>query len=175
MPLLTSLVFVWLFRARDRLRATKPGELRHAVAFRIFSLLSVAFFVGLIVMMIATRNPTATWWVYLFFAAFTLLCLHMAVDSHLSRYTVTDSSLEYPGWLYGRRTLRWSDLVSVRYKHNWYWFTLKTNDGRTVHVQALLAGLPTFAAAVLAHARSAIADDSLDIFVDLATGADAPR
>lgn len=71
---------------------------------------------------------------------FALLGLLLVAEYVFARHTVFDEGMHYSGLLTCRRTLRWGDIVQVRYSRRAKWFRLTLRNGEVVRIAAELRG-----------------------------------
>ncbi len=166
-------VMGWVARSRLRDRpASERCTLRHPLSTLVIGVVGAAFFFGIAVISNTVgKNPTATVWTTLLFAAFGLASLPIIADYFFARHRVSEQGMEY-GRMFGQRgSLRWSDVRSVRFAPAMKWFVLETASGAKVRVSAMLLGLPEFAHFVLRHApKEAIEPDTRAVLVETERG-----
>lgn len=142
----------WVERSRLRRRpASERPSLAHPVSTLVIGLIGGLFFFGLAILSnTIARNPTSTLWTTLAFVGFGLMSVPIIADYFFARHRVSDQGIEY-GRMFGRGSLRWSKVRSVRFAPGMKWFVLESNSGTKVRISAMLMGPPEFARLVLLH------------------------
>lgn len=146
-------VMGWVARSWLKLRHQRlPCELRHPPSTLFIGLFGFALFTSIGLMPDTTgKNDTVSVWTDLAFLFFAVMSLAMVAEYFLARHRLTPDGLEF-GRLLGRRgKLKWADVHSVEYASTMKWFKVRTEQGTTVRISAMLMGLPEFAHQLLSH------------------------
>lgn len=107
--------------------------------------------------------------------AFALLGLLLVAEYVFARHTVFDEGMHCSGLLTCRRTLRWHDIVQVRYSPRAKWFRLLTRNGEGVRIAAELRGLPPFAEMLLARVEPQAFDEPTRALLEETAAGRLPR
>ncbi len=170
-------VMGWVARSRMKHRPEQfSNDMRHPPSTLVIGILGFALFAALCVISNTTgKNATTSIWTSLLFLFFSAMSLAMIADYFLARHRLTSDGLEF-GRLFGRRgKLRWEDVSSVEYASVMKWFRVRTKQGATIRISAMLMGLPAFAQQVLSHvAADKIAEPTRSILAEAADGRPPP-
>jgi hypothetical protein len=121
-------------------------------------------FSGAVVLQIALPNETVTLWTIGVCAGLALFGLFLVLRYYLELYELTEEGLLVRNFLGVRKSLRWSDLRSVRYSTTLARLRLKTHSGITASVPIALKGLPELSRLLQHKApRQAIDHRTLDV------------
>ncbi len=168
-----SVVMGWLARSRMKQR---PGQLttdlRHPVSTLLIGLVGFLFFAGIaVVSNTIGKNNTTSIWTTLLFLFFAAMSLAMVAEYYLARHRLTSDGLQYGGLLRRRGEIRWAEVHSIEYATVMKWFKIRTNQGTTVRLSAMLMGLPALAQQVLAHVpQDRISEPTRLILLETANG-----
>jgi len=168
-----SIVMGWVARSRMKSRPDQPGaDLRHSVSTLILGLIGLVFFAGIAVISNTIgKNSTTSVWTTLLFLFFALMSMAMVADYFMARHRLTQDGFEYAKLLGRRGEVRWADVRGVEYVTAMKWFKVKTKQGNTVRLSAMLMGLPAFAQQVLLHVSAEqIPEPTRSILVETANG-----
>ena len=170
--ILMSLVMGWLARSRHRARpAAHQRELAHPPSTLILGLACFVFFSGIAVVSNVYANKTTTWWTTAIFVGFALMAVPMIVDYFVAQHKVSEEGMSYRKLIGASKSLRWSELQTVRYVPGLKWFRLETQSGEVARISVMLMGLPEFARLLIAHApRQAIEANTLTVLEATADG-----
>lgn len=173
---LLFLLFGWLARSRDRARpASESRRLRHPPTTLIVGAVFLALTLAVAVAIWMLPGTSSDRWVSVVLAVFGLANVPLIVDYFVGRHEVSELGMDYRKMTGARRSLRWSELSSVRYAPVMKWFRLETESGQVARVSAMLMGLPEFARLLLAGApRSVVDADSIAILEATARGKPPP-
>ena len=168
-----SVVMGWMARNRMKPRPEQlANDLRHPVSTLVLGLVGFVFFAGVaVVSNTVGKNKTTSIWTTLLFLFFALMSLAMIAEYFLARHRLIPEGLEYGGLLGRRGEVAWSDVRSVEYATVMKWFKVKTKQGATVRLSAMLMGLPAFAQQVLSHVPAErISEPTRSLLAETASG-----
>ncbi len=171
-----ALVMGWVAKSRHRPRPeSEARRLVHPPSTLIIGLIGFAFFFGIAVISNVYANKTTTTLTTSVFLGFAALSLIMVADYFLARHEVSNEGMNY-GRLTGKRgSLKWSEVVRVRYAPVMKWFKLETRSGEVARVSAMLVGLPEFARMVLVHVPPAAIEPETSAFLQATAAGDPPK
>jgi hypothetical protein len=148
-----SVVMGWMAKSRmkSRPQAQKP-MLKHPPSTLVLGLVCTIFFLAVLVISNTFgKNDTVNIWTDLTFLFFAAGGVYMITEYVVVRHRVATEGLHYGPLLTRRFFVSWSDVKSVEYAPTMKWFKLRSSNGKTARVSAMLMGLPEFAQHVLAH------------------------
>lgn len=170
---LMAAVMGWVARSRMKQRPEQLGDdMRHPPSTLVIGIVGFVLFAALgVISNTIGKNETTSVWTDLLFLFFSLMSLPMIGDYFLARHRLTPDGLEF-GRLLGRRgKLRWEEVSSVEYASVMKWFRIRTQQGATIRISAMLMGLPAFAQQVLSHVPAhRIAESTREILAQTADG-----
>lgn len=168
-----TIIMGWIAHSRTKDRKNKyPNTLTPPRSLLIIGLICFLVFGGVAGFSYARGEP---WWTTAGFAGVALAALAIVADYVIARHQVSDSGLCYGRWFGSRRSLRWSELRTVRYAPLTKWFRLEAANGEVARISAYLTGLPEFARLILKHAPSdSIEEETLFILQATADGNPPP-
>jgi hypothetical protein len=153
--LLMSVVLGWLARARARPVEQEADAwiVRYPPATLWFGAICIGFFsIAGVALFVAGR---AALFDSLGIGAMSILGLPFVVDYYVTRFEVRPDGLTFRTTFAGGGETAWTDIVEVRYRPSFKWFSLRLQGGRTVRASVMLAGLPILAKHLLASAVNA--------------------
>jgi hypothetical protein len=154
-----------------RPRLTQAGRLVHPPTTLIVGLAGFALFAGIAVISNVYANKTTTVATTSVFLGFAALSLFVVADYFLAKHEVSDEGMNSRRFTGRRGSLRWSEVVTVRYSPAMKWFRLSSRSGEVARVSVMLLGLREFARLVLAHVPpSAIEPHTLPVLQATADG-----
>jgi hypothetical protein len=172
-----SVVMGWAARSRLKQRSEQHAdEMRHPPSTLIMGIFGFVLFGALGVMSNTIgKNETTNVWTRLVFLFFALMSLATIADYFLARHRLTPDGLEF-GRLFGRRgELVWVDVSSVEYASVMKWFRIRTKQGATIRISAMLMGLRAFAQQVLSQVPAhQITEPTRSILEEAADGRPPP-
>jgi hypothetical protein len=145
----------WMVAGRDR-PAAQAHRMSYSPGIMIFGLAVFAAF-GSIGRSWLGEGETFAGGGCLVFAS---MGLYLVIVYLFSRHELFDGGIHFNGPLTCRRTLRWSDMTSVRYGLRMKSFRLVNQAGETFYIENGIRGLPPFAEAVLAQVPPQALDEA---------------
>jgi Bacterial PH domain len=141
-----------------RRMASRPGEMRMPVSVLAIGVACLLVFCTLVAAQVIFPNKTVSGWTIGIFVVLALMCLPVISAFFVEEHRLSDDGMASRTFAGIRKTVRWSELQSVRYSPAMKWFRLDTRSGTTVRVSIALTGLPNFARLVLSHAPAGAID-----------------
>jgi len=94
----------------------------------------------------------------------------VADDRYVTSFRVALDGIRYRTPPHGRGRLEWEDVARVSWSAAMKWFAIRTREGQTVRLSALLFGLPALAQALLMNVpRGRFEDDARRELVRMAS------
>jgi hypothetical protein len=156
-----TIVAGWFARTRMKKRSKDQANiLRAPSSVLLLGLVCLVLFGGTAVLSNVYPNGTETWWTAAGFAGFACMGLVLVFGYFAAKHELSDLGISYESLSGRRRSLRWSELHSVRYAPFMGWFRLESKNGEIARISAMLIGLPEFARRVLEYAPAGSIDDA---------------
>lgn len=147
-----TLVMRWLGRSRQRPRPASDGKsVRHPPGILAVGVISLLFFVGVVVAASIWPDEGVNVWFYSFFAGMILMSAYIVADYVYARHQITEEGMDFGRPTGGRVAFRWSEVRSIRFSRMWNWFRIELQSGEVVRVSAMMMGLPALARQVLSQ------------------------
>jgi small-conductance mechanosensitive channel len=171
-----AFVMGWVAKSRHRSRPeSEARRLVHPPSTLIIGLVSLAFFSAIAAIATFCADKTTALPVTALFLGFAALALVIIAEYFRAWHEVSDEGMNY-GRLTGKRgSLKWSEVVRVRYVLGMNWFKLETQSGAVARVSAMLMGLPEFARLVLTHVSPAAIDPKTAPVLEATAAGDPPK
>ncbi|TRX55007.1 hypothetical protein [Thalassomonas sp. M1454] len=169
---LMVLIMGWLNRSRSKKRPENETKiLKHPLSTLIIGGVCFSFFFGAAILSNVFSNGTETWWTTAIFLGFAAMSLPLVIDYFAAKHSLSESGIDF-GRFNGQRVLvPWDEISSVRYAYIMKWFVIKTKNGKTVRVSAMLMGLPEFAKSLLELSTLvSIDEDTMEILKETRNG-----